>query len=105
MGQVAGMILGPGDIVEYPGYPIDIDLSARRRLTFFATITGETIDGTAQCFGKSELLCGITIEPTTAPQPEPTPAPTPSPTTKPSKKSSKKGRPSRNTSRREPERF
>jgi hypothetical protein len=84
--QVAGMILGPGDVIELPGFQIDIDLSARTRYTFFTTIIGETIDGTNMCNGFSFLECTIgfnllPVFPTMVPTPSPTitPFPTPDP--------------------------
>merc|ERR1712161_132919 len=80
--QVAGTILGPGDVIELPGFTIDIDLSARTRYTFFTTIIGETLDGTAQCNGFSFLECTIgfnllPVFPTMVPTPSPTITPFP----------------------------
>merc|ERR1712238_511135 len=80
--QVAGTILGPGDVIELPGFTIDIDLSARTRYTFFTTIIGETLDGTAQCNGFSFLECTIgfnllPVFPTMVPTPSPTLTPFP----------------------------
>jgi len=80
--QVAGMILGPGDTIELPGFKIDIDLSARTRYTFFTTIIGETIDGTNMCNGFSFLECTIgfnllPVFPTMVPTPSPTITPFP----------------------------
>jgi len=84
--QVAGMVLGPGDTIELPGFQIDIDLSARTRYTFFTTIIGETLDGTNMCNGFSFLECTIgfnllPVFPTMVPTPSPTitPFPTPDP--------------------------
>merc|ERR1740130_1146826 len=57
--QVAGMVLGPGDVIELPGFQIDIDLSERTRYTFFTTIIGDTLDGTNMCNGFSFLECTI----------------------------------------------
>ena len=86
--QVAGMVLGPGDVIELPGFQIDIDLSERTRYTFFTTIIGETLDGTNMCNGFSFLECTIgfnllPVFPTNVPTPSPTitPFPTPDPLT------------------------
>jgi len=80
--QVAGMVLGPGDTIELPGFEIDIDLSARTRYTFFTTIIGETLDGTNMCNGFSFLECTIgfnllPVFPTMVPTPSPTITPFP----------------------------
>jgi len=80
--QVAGTVLGPGDVIELPGFQIDIDLSARTRYTFFTTIIGETLDGTNQCNGFSFLECTIgfnllPVFPTSVPTPSPTITPYP----------------------------
>jgi len=78
--QVAGKLLQPGVPLELPGFDIDIDLSTRRRYTFFTTIIGETEDGTNMCNGNSFLECtiGFNLDPTF-----PTLVPTPRPTVTP----------------------
>ena len=67
--QVAGTVLGPGDVIELPGFTLDIDWSEGIRYFIFTTIIGETMDGTAQCNGNSNLECiiGPTNAPTNAP--------------------------------------
>jgi len=84
--QVAGVILEPGVAIELPGFEIDIELGTRTRYTFFTTIIGESLDGTATCNGNSFLECtvGFNLDPiftTNVPTPRPTitPFPTGSP--------------------------
>lgn len=80
--QVAGVVLAPGVALELPGFEIDIELGTRTRYTFFTTIIGETIDGTATCNGNSFLECtvGFNLDPafpTNVPTPRPTITPFP----------------------------
>jgi len=80
--QIAGKVLGPGDVIELPGFGIDIELGTRVKYTFFTTIIGETIDGTNMCNGNSFLECtvGFNLEPafpTMMPTPRPTLTPFP----------------------------
>ena len=82
--QVNGVVLEPGSDIEFEGVPVEIDfgelLGRRIRYTFFATIIGETLDGSNTCNGNSFLECslGLNLEPTF-----PTEVPTPSPTSTP----------------------
>ena len=80
--QVAGIILEPGVVLELDGFGIDIELTERTRYTFFTTLVGETLDGTARCNGFDFLECTIgfnlnPIFPTMAPTPMPTITPFP----------------------------
>ena len=74
--QVAGQIVQPGSSIELPGLEIDIDLGQDIRYTFFATIVGETLDGTSMCEGifAHECTAGFNLNPVF-----PTMVPTPSP--------------------------
>jgi len=75
--NVKGKILRPGDSIELPGFPIDIDLTQRIKYTFFTTIIGETEDGTNMCNGNDFHECTIgfnlsPVFPTDVPTPRPT---------------------------------
>merc|ERR1712238_220272 len=58
--QVAGTILEPGEVLEFPGVPT-VDQSARTRYEFFVNVFGETLDGTQQCSGGVTLDCIVDI--------------------------------------------
>jgi len=80
--QIAGVVLGPGDVIELDGFGIDIELTERTRYTFFTTLIGETLDGTNQCNGFDFLECTIgfnlnPVFPTLVPTPNPTITPFP----------------------------
>jgi len=80
--QVAGVILEPGQTIELEGFGIDIELTERTRYTFFTTLIGETLDGSAQCNGFDFLECTIgfnlnPVFPTLIPTPSPTITPFP----------------------------
>jgi hypothetical protein len=80
--QVSGVVLEPGQTIELEGFGIDIELTERTRYTFFTTLIGETLDGSAQCNGFDFLECTIgfnlnPIFPTLIPTPSPTITPFP----------------------------
>merc|ERR1712238_472727 len=58
--QVAGTILEPGEVLEFPGVPT-VDQSARTRYEFFVHVFGETLNGTQQCSGGVTLDCIVDI--------------------------------------------
>ena len=75
--DIKGIILKPGDAIQLPGFPIDIDLTQRIKYSFFTTIIGETEDGTNMCNGNDfhECTVGFNLQPVF-----PTDVPTPRPT-------------------------
>lgn len=87
--EVAGIVLEPGQpkTVSLPEFVIgEIDFSQNTQLQFFASVNGETLDGSVSCNGFDEHDCtiGYNFNPvfdTVAPTPNPTI--TPSPTTDP----------------------
>jgi hypothetical protein len=78
--EVNGVVITEGETIELSPINVTLDLSQRTRYTFFTTITGETLDGTAECngFDFHECIVGAALPPAF-----PTLAPTPSPTTTP----------------------
>ena len=88
--EVNGVILGPGDTFTPTPFELDIDLTVRRRYTFFTTIVGETVETGQECNGDDffEFTAGNPLPPifpTVAPSASPTssPYPTPDPETTP----------------------
>jgi hypothetical protein len=78
--EVNGVVITEGDTLVLSPINVTLDLSQRTRYTFFTTISGETLDGTAECngFDFHECIVGAALPPAF-----PTLAPTPSPTTTP----------------------
>jgi hypothetical protein len=78
--EVNGVIIMEGDTLQLSPIDVTLDLSQRTRYTFFTTVSGETLDGTAECngFDFHECIVGTALPPAF-----PTLAPTPSPTTTP----------------------
>ncbi|KAL3924028.1 MAG: hypothetical protein SGILL_001292 [Bacillariaceae sp.] len=78
--EVNGVVLMEGDTLDLCPINVTLDLSTRTRYTFFTTISGETLDGSAECngFDFHECIVGAALPPAF-----PTLAPTPSPTTTP----------------------
>jgi hypothetical protein len=84
--EINGVILTEGEVLELEPINITVDLTRRTRYTFFTTVVGETLDGSAECngFDFHECEAGVNLPPafpTIAPTPSPTitPYPTPDP--------------------------
>jgi hypothetical protein len=88
--EANGVILGPGDSFTPTPFQIDIDLTVRKRYTFFTTIVGQDVNTGQECNGDDflEFTAGNPLPPifpTVAPSQSPTssPYPTPDPETTP----------------------
>jgi len=81
--QVQGQVLQPGGAtLDLPGFEIDIELGQRVSYTFFTTLIGESLDGSAMCNGNDMLECIVgfnllPVFPTAVPTPRPTITPFP----------------------------